>query len=90
LNLISDIGLSFENDAWREQTIAFDDPSSAATEFYQHNSFHREGWDVKVQTRVRVTSTTEHFVLDCDLDVFENGVRLLARSWKLKERTAVL
>ncbi len=81
LNLVPEIGIAFENDAWRQQTIALDEPCSAAAEFHQSKSFHRPGWSVDVKTPLRVSSTKEHFVLDCDLDVLENGVRVLTRSW---------
>lgn len=81
LNLLPAIGLAFENDSWREQSIRLDDPCSPTATFYQRITFHRDGWDVEVKTNIRVTATSDHFALDCDLDVFENGVRVLARSW---------
>lgn len=81
VNLIPDVGLVVENDAWRRHSIRLDDPASATAEFHQTNAFHREGWDIRVQSRVRVTSTREDFILLCDVDVFENDERVLCRSW---------
>lgn len=81
VNLIPDVGIVIENDAWRQHTIKLDDPCSAVAEFHQTNSFHREGWDIRIQSRVRVSSTREYFVLACDLDVFENDTCVLTRSW---------
>ena len=80
-NLIPDVGLVMTNDAWREQSIVLDDPCSMITEFNQTNAFQREGWDIRVTSRIRVSSTTENFVLNCELDVFENDERVLSRSW---------
>jgi hypothetical protein len=81
VNLIPDVGLVVENDAWREHSIVLDDPCSMVTEFHQTNAFQREGWDIRVTSRIRVSSTTENFVLNCELDVFENDERVLSRSW---------
>ncbi|MBS3652085.1 CocE/NonD family hydrolase [Pseudaminobacter sp. 19-2017] len=81
VNLIPDVGLVTENDAWREHSIVLDDPCSMVTEFHQTNSFQREDWDIRITSRIRVRSTREHFILNCELDVFENGERVLSRSW---------
>lgn len=81
VNLIPDVGLVVENDARREHTIVLDDPCSMVTEFHQTNAFQREGWDIRITSRVRVSSTAENFVLNCELDVFENDERVLSRSW---------
>lgn len=84
VNLIPDVGIITENDAWRQHSITLDDPCSVRSEFHQTNSFQREGWDIKVSSRVRVSSTAEHFVLACEVDVYENGDRVLSRSWNPK------
>jgi putative CocE/NonD family hydrolase len=81
VNLIPDVGLTMENDAWREHSIILNDPCSMVTDFHQTNSFRREGWDIRVTSRVRVRSTKDHFVLNCELDIYENEVRVLSRSW---------
>lgn len=80
-NLIPDVGLVMVNDAWRQHRITLDDPCSPVCEFHQTNAFQREGWDIRVESRVRVTSTRDSFVLLCDVDVFENDARVLSRSW---------
>ncbi len=69
------------NDAWRQHRITLDDPCSPVCEFHQTNAFQREDWDIRVESRVRVTSTSDSFILICDVDVFENDARVLCRSW---------
>jgi putative CocE/NonD family hydrolase len=81
LNLISDIGLAMEYRIEREQSIELSDPNSAITEFKQRIAFQRAAWSVAVETRVRLSSTTEEFILNCDVDVTEDDCRVLARSW---------
>ena len=84
LNLLRDIDLGMEYQADREQIIELSDPTSAVTEYKQRSTFVREGWTVSVQTRVRLSSTATEFILGCDVDVSENGVRVLARSWNAR------
>ena len=81
LNLIPAIDLALEYHVEREQTIDLADPTSAVTEYRQRITFQRGEWEVVVQTHVRLSSTVNEFLLCCDVDVHENGVRVLARSW---------
>lgn len=81
LNLIRDIDLAFEYQSERNQTIRLDDPGSAATEFTQTFLVQRDGWEVAVNTQLRLSSTAEEFVLSCDVEVTEDGNRVLRRSW---------
>jgi predicted acyl esterase len=81
LFLIRDIGLALEYTVEREQSIALDNPSSAVTEHVQQITFKRDDWHVAVKTRVRLACTAQEFLLNCDVDVFENDRRILARSW---------
>jgi len=81
VNLIPDVGLIMENDAWREHSIVLDDPCSMISDFHQAIAFSRDGWDIRVTSRLRVRSTTAHFLLNCEVDVYENEARVLSRSW---------
>jgi putative CocE/NonD family hydrolase len=79
--LLHDIGLGMEYRGEREQTIELGNPESAVTEHKQRITFQRPGWEAVVETRVRLGSTQSEFVLNCDVDVYDNDVRLLTRSW---------
>lgn len=80
-NHVPAIGWSFGYEAWREHTIRLDDPASARAEFHQSTVFQRDDWEAEVKSRIVMTSDREHFILNCDVDVFENGERVLSRSW---------
>ena len=81
VTLIPDVGIITENDAWRAHSIVLDDPNSMETDFHQTNAFRREGWDIRITSRLRVRSTKQHFILNCEVDVFENEVRVFSRNW---------
>jgi putative CocE/NonD family hydrolase len=81
LTLIPDIGLAFEYQVERRQTIDLDDPTSAATEFMEQITFQRDGWEAAVKTRVLLICTADEFVLSCDVEVTEDGKRVLERQW---------
>jgi predicted acyl esterase len=78
---IRDIGLTVGAEMSREQTIQLEGPASAATEFRQRRILRRHGWDVEVSTRVRLGSTLSEFELHGEVEVKENGERVLAREW---------
>lgn len=81
VTLIPDVGITTENDAWREHSITLDDPCGIRAEFHQTNAFRREGWDIKIKSKLTVSATPQSFILQCELDVFENGLRVLSRNW---------
>jgi len=81
LNLLPDIGVAFEYEAERKQTIGLEDPSSAVAEFAERMVVQRDNWEVVVESRTQLGSTPEEFLLSCDVDVREEGRRVFARSW---------
>jgi len=81
LNLVSETGTAMGLEMRRQQRIDLADPTSATTEYHQLRVLERSGWKITVQTKVLLTCTAKAFLLSCDVDVTENGRRVLARSW---------
>jgi len=73
-----EIGTSVSHDLSRRLTIGADDPLSAAYELLQTYEMGREGWRIRIETRVSMRATATDFLIEAKLDAYENGV--LARS----------
>jgi len=78
---IEEHGLAFARDTSERMSIVEGDPLSAETEMVVRSRMRRENWSVEVIARIRLTADADHFHLEADLDVFENGTRVAARNW---------
>jgi putative CocE/NonD family hydrolase len=65
----------------RTLTIPIADPSGARSLVEQSYEMGREGWRVRIETRVELTADATHFRLTGELFAFENGVLVRSRSW---------
>ena len=65
----------------RRFEIAPDDPLSARLLLNGEDRYGREGLDVRIRTRLEMTSDRENFRVHAHLDVFENGRCVFARAW---------
>jgi len=77
---IDDIGLDYGS--WRTETfrVRHDDPASAEADVVYRFAYKRANWDCVHESRTRLSATREHFVIHADLDAFEDGHRIYARS----------
>ena len=77
---INEIDLDYG--AWRREIhrIKADDPLSARSEVTYSFLFRREDWEIRIKTCTRLSLTREHFIIHADVDAFENGNRIYARS----------
>lgn len=75
--VLDDIGTELSFTRVRRTTITDDQPLSAAAETYSTATFRRGGWDVAVESRVRVTCDAEHFYVTACLTAHDAG-RLFA------------
>jgi len=57
------------------------DPRKAQNEIAQRAEFRRGEWSVRVESRIRMWATPEAFRLQAELDAYEGGARVFARSW---------
>jgi len=65
----------------QRQRIDAHDPLSAEHEIEQRTRFRRGAWRVDVRSRVRLRATSDRFRLQAELDAYEGGARVYARSW---------
>jgi len=78
---IEAIGLDLGNTLMKRYRILEDDPNSAQTEMAQSTTLRREGWNIRIDCRTRLTSTVDAFQFSADLDAFENDVPFASRNW---------
>ena len=64
-----------------ELAIREDDPLSASATWHWHSRRRREGWDIEIRSRTRLTSSETDFLIETDLEVFEDGRQVFARQW---------
>jgi predicted acyl esterase len=83
LYLIEEHGLSFARDTIEKMIIVEGDPLSAETEMTVTSRMERDDWSVQVKARTRLSADADNFHLEADLDVYENDIRVLARSWSV-------
>ena len=71
-------GTRISHNISRRLTIAADDPLSAAYNLLQTYEMGREGWSIRIETKVSMRATATDFIIAATLDAYENGA--LARS----------
>jgi hypothetical protein len=74
-------GTSLRHDLNRELTISADDPLCARYVIDGAYEMGREGWMIRSETRLEMTSTLNDFYVKARTEVFENGVSVLVRVW---------
>jgi uncharacterized protein len=62
--------------------IRDDDPTSASLEYRQTQGLCKPGWDIRVDTSLRLTLTRELFHLEGEVRVFDEGEEFWARKWQ--------
>jgi uncharacterized protein len=72
-----DLGHTFR----RHFEIAEGDPLSAAAENRQEALLRRRGWEVRIETRLRLTCTRDAYRLEAELTARENGEEAFHRTW---------
>jgi uncharacterized protein len=62
--------------------IRDDDPTTAALEYRQTKGLYRPGWDIRVDTTLRMALMKDTFLLDGEVCVFEDGKEFWSRRWQ--------
>lgn len=78
---IDDIDLDVGRRAYERYTSVADDFTSAGGESAWTMSFHRDDWDVRVETRTVLSCDEHDFRVDATLDGYEDGKRVFSRTW---------
>jgi putative CocE/NonD family hydrolase len=84
--IYDEIDTRISHDINRRLTIAADDPLSAAYDLLQIYEMGREGWLIRIETKVSMRASATEFLIEAKLDAYENGV--LARSRTFAETIA--
>jgi hypothetical protein len=66
----------------KELSIRADDPLSCTAEMRRHLVWERTGWHIVVDSRLRLSCTTETFVVEIDLRAQHNGALVFERCWR--------
>ena len=81
---LDDTGLAFGSKAMQRFRIKDDDPLSAEAAYGFEHTFARANWRVRVDSRMRVTATREHFLVRSTLEAWEGERRVFRRRWRRK------
>ncbi|MFJ5273047.1 CocE/NonD family hydrolase [Streptomyces sp. NPDC088358] len=78
---IEDAGLDVGLRAHERYTAVAEDFTSVSGESAWTMRFRRGDWDVRVETRTRLTSDEAEFFVDATLDGYEGDKRVFSRTW---------
>lgn len=65
-------------------SVCSGDFSSAKGTVVWDRTLERRGWRIETRTRTRLRADKEHFFIDAELDAYENGVRVVCKTWTEK------
>ncbi len=80
---IEEIGLDIGYTLTKRYRIQEEDALSAATELNQSATLTRGDWSIRLESRTRLTATSEAFRFSGDLQAFEGTERFASREWVL-------
>jgi hypothetical protein len=75
------IDLDVNHSSVKRFRVAEDDPLSAQAEVVHKTLFHRGAWNVRVETRAKLSSTRDHFLLQAEVKAYEGEEQVFARNW---------
>ena len=81
---LDDIDLEIEEAGNIWHKITEGDPLSAESWTSFVGRRRRGDWFVEIRTRQRLTSDSSDFILEADLEAFENEQRIFSRTWNLR------
>jgi hypothetical protein len=70
--------------------IGEDDPEMAQAEVIHKTWFRRHPWQTRVEMRARLSSTSDDFLLEADLEAYENEEPFFTRSWSRRVKRNLL
>jgi hypothetical protein len=75
-------GWTFSSTNENRYVIHPDDPNSARIDLRTTDTYAREGQlDVRIEARQVMTSDESHFIIDADIEAYENGEMIFSRQW---------
>ena len=80
LTYIDDIDLVFGSRRREATRINRHDPLSYECDITYDFAYHRDGWNVRTETRASARVTRDEFIFHNDIDAYENGERIFSNS----------
>lgn len=75
-------GWTFSSTNENRYVIHPDDPNSARIDLRTTDTYAREGQlDVRIEARQVMTSDESHFIIDADIEAYEDGEMIFSRQW---------
>jgi putative CocE/NonD family hydrolase len=65
-----------------EMTIGEDDPLSASATWHWHSRRRRDGWDIEIRSRTSLSASATEFLIETDVEAFEDGEQVFTRQWR--------
>jgi hypothetical protein len=78
---IDRIGLELGTQGHSQFHVEEDDPLSAVVELRKNQTMSREGWEIRVETWMRLSSTRNAFLLQGGLIAWEGANEVCRRDW---------
>jgi len=87
---IKAIGLEVAQTMLKRFRIGDENPEMAQAEMIHKTWFRRLPWQARIETRTRMSSSGDEFLLEADLEAFENETRFFTRSWSRRIKRELL
>jgi hypothetical protein len=78
---IDRIGLELGREYKSQFHVEDDDPLSAVAELWQTQTMSRDAWQIRVETRIRLSCTRDAFLLQGGLSAWEGADEACRREW---------
>jgi uncharacterized protein len=78
---IDRLGLELDTEGKFAFDITDDDPLSATAEMRRTETIQRDGWQVRIETRMRLSCTRDAFLLQASLRAWEGATEVCHREW---------
>jgi hypothetical protein len=87
---IKAIGLEVGHTMLKRFRIAEEDPNMAQAEVIQKTQFRRAAWKTRVETRTRVSSNPDDFLLEAEVKAYEDEEVFFTRTWRRRIKRDLL
>jgi hypothetical protein len=79
---IDRLGLEVATEGRSRYHVDDDDPLSAAAEMRRADTVARDGWQIRIETRIKLSCTRDQFVLEAELRASEDATEVCQREWQ--------
>jgi putative CocE/NonD family hydrolase len=90
LTRIKAIGLEVGHTMFKRFRIGEEDPNLAQAEVIQRTQFRRGRWKARIETRTRISSSPDDFLLEAELKTYEGDQPFWSRTWTRRRKRDLL